>query len=125
LSKTYHRFIIGKNGVNTKHIREETGAQIHIPSERTENIASSDSIRIEGSYQSVVKAKYELETMIKKMIERENELSKDLIIKHRFHRQIISTKGENIRDILEKLNQVVIIFPELNDTCSKCKTKNQ
>jgi polyribonucleotide nucleotidyltransferase len=70
LSKKYHRFFISKNGVNIKHIREETGAQIHIPSEGTEKIASSDSIRIEGSYQSVVKAKYELETMIKKIIEK-------------------------------------------------------
>jgi transcription antitermination factor NusA-like protein len=109
----YHRFIIGKNGVNIKHIREETGAQIHIPSEGTESIASSDSIRIEGSYQSVVKAKHELETMIKKMVERENEVSKDLIIEHRFHRQIIGSKGENIRDVREKFNQVCIAFISL------------
>lgn len=110
VNSRYHRFIIGKNGVNIKHIREETGAQIHIPSEGTENIASSDSIRIEGSFQSVAKAKHELESIIKKidtlLVERENEVSKHLIIEHRFHRQIIGTKGETIRDIRDRFNQV-------------------
>ncbi|CAG2166840.1 unnamed protein product, partial [Oppiella nova] len=115
----YHRFIIGKNGVHIKHIREETGAQIHIPSEGNENVAASDVVRIEGSPQSVMKAKQELETMIKKMVEKENEVSKDLMIEQRFHRQIIGTKGENIKVIRERFNQVVIIFPEPNDKSDK------
>ncbi|XP_054160891.1 vigilin-like [Oppia nitens] len=111
----YHRFIIGKNGVQIKHIREETGAQIHIPSEGTEHVASSDIIRIEGSPQSVAKARQELDIIIKKMIERENEVSKDLMIEHRFHRQMIGAKGESIREIRDKFNQVMIMFPEPND----------
>ena len=102
----YHRFIIGKNGVNIKQLRDETGAQIHIPSESTENLPSNDVIRIEGSPQSVAKAKQELEAIIKKMVERENEVSKDLMIEQRFHRQIIGTKGESIREIRERFNQV-------------------
>ncbi|CAG2116071.1 unnamed protein product, partial [Medioppia subpectinata] len=115
----YHRFIIGKNGVHIKHIREETGAQIHIPTEGNETVASSDIIRIEGSPQSVLKAKQELEIIIKKMVEKENEVSKDLMIEQRFHRQIIGAKGERIKVIRESFNQVVIIFPEPNDKSDK------
>ena len=109
----YHRFIIGKNGVNIKHIREETGAQIHIPSESTEHLPSNDVIRIEGPPQSVSKARHELEAIIKKMVERENEVSKDLMIEQRFHRQIIGTKGDNIREIRERFNQVLYPFCKL------------
>jgi polyribonucleotide nucleotidyltransferase len=119
----YHRFIIGKNGVNIKHIREETGAQIHIPSESAEHLPSNDVIRIEGSPQSVAKARKELEVIIKKMVERENEVSKDLMVEQRFHRQIIGTKGDNIREIRERFNQVVIIFPEPNEKSDRVTIK--
>ena len=42
----------------------------------------------------------------------ENEKSKDVMIEHRFHRQIIGAKGENIREIRDKFNQVQITFPD-------------
>ena len=42
----------------------------------------------------------------------ENERQRDILIEHRFHRTIIGTKGENIRDIREKFNKVQIGFPD-------------
>ncbi|CAG2118878.1 unnamed protein product, partial [Medioppia subpectinata] len=53
------------------------------------------------------------------MVEKENEVSKDLMIEQRFHRQIIGAKGERIKVIRESFNQVVIIFPEPNDKSDK------
>ena len=101
----YHRFIIGKNGVNIKHIREETGAQIHIPSENEQ--ITGDCIKIEGSHESVAKAKKELEVLVRKLVDKENEVTKELIIEQRFHRQLIGTKGESIRVIRDRFNQVI------------------
>lgn len=43
----------------------------------------------------------------------ENERSKDLIIEHRFHKQIIGTKGEKIKEIRDRFNgvQVCTVYP--------------
>ena len=36
----------------------------------------------------------------------ENEITKEINIEHRFHRTMIGTKGEKIREIRDKYNQV-------------------
>lgn len=41
----------------------------------------------------------------------ENEKQKDIIIEHRFFPSIIGSKGEKIKEIREKFNQVQILFP--------------
>ncbi|XP_070561985.1 vigilin-like [Ptychodera flava] len=101
----YHRHIIGKSGANVTRIKGETGVSIHIPGE--EEI--SRTIRIEGSPKGVEQAKNELLELVHKM---ENEKSRDILIEQRFHRTIIGAKGENIRDIRDKFNQVNITFPD-------------
>ena len=42
----------------------------------------------------------------------ENEKTKDIIIEQRFHKNIIGAKGEKIREIRDKFNQVQITFPD-------------
>jgi hypothetical protein len=41
----------------------------------------------------------------------ENEKERDIIIDHRYYRNIIGSKGDNIREIREMFNQVQITFP--------------
>jgi len=60
------------------------------------------------SYQTILVLVQELEDMIYKL---ENEKERDIIIDHRFYRNIIGSKGENIREIREMFNQVQITFP--------------
>lgn len=43
---------------------------------------------------------------------KENEKSRDIIIDQRFHRTIIGAKGEKIKEIRDKFNQVQITFPD-------------
>jgi len=38
----------------------------------------------------------------------ENERERDIIIENRFHKTIIGAKGEKIREIREKFNQVCL-----------------
>ena len=46
------------------------------------------------------------------MVEKlENEVEKDVPIEHRFYRKIIGNKGDNIKEIRDKFNQVQIIIP--------------
>ncbi|KAL8583524.1 hypothetical protein ACOMHN_054840 [Nucella lapillus] len=101
----FHKHIIGKNGVNITRIKNETGVSIRIPSDGDNN----HQIRIEGDPAGVLKAKAELLEMSQRM---ENEKSRDIIIDQRFHGNIIGARGENIREIREKFNQVQITFPD-------------
>lgn len=100
----YHRFLIGKSGQTINQIRAKTGAQITIPAESEGDV--SDVIRIEGNPSEVDSAKAELEAIIRKRVETESNISKDMIIEQRFHKQIIGTKGESVREIRDRFNQV-------------------
>ena len=109
------KFIVGKNGANLRQIREETNATIRVFGDSDSAPASAKGpaplsstgqaqyIRIEGTRESVKAAKAELETLLKKL---ENEVTFELVIERRFYGQIIGAKGESIRDIRNKFNQV-------------------
>lgn len=96
----FYKHIIGKSGTNVNRIKEETGVVI--------NIEENGQIRIEGTKQGVQKAQSELEEMVKKL---ENEKERDIIIEQRHYRTIIGQKGDNIKEIRDKFNQVQITFP--------------
>lgn len=113
------KFIVGKNGANLKNIREETKATIQVITDSAnDKVKSIDGnyIRIEGSPESVAKAKKELGSLLEKLT---NEATFELTIERRFYGQIIGAKGEKIRDIRNKYHQINIIFPEQNDHSEK------
>lgn len=81
-------------------LKDDTGVQI--------NIDESGLIRIEGEKAEVQKVKQELESMVLKL---ENEKEKDVIIDQRHYKNIIGAKGEKIKEIRDKFNQIQINFP--------------
>jgi len=101
----WHRHIIGKNGSNIGRIKTDTGTSINIPSDTTKSAV----IRIEGSPEGVAAAKEEILEMAKKF---DNEKSRDIIIEHKYHKNIIGQKGEKVREIRERFSEVQISFPE-------------
>ncbi|KAG7202071.1 hypothetical protein KM043_004746 [Ampulex compressa] len=103
----FYKHIIGKNGCNVNRVKEGTGVVINI----SEN-GGSNVIRIEGNLAGVLKAQTELVEMVKKL---ENEKEKDVIIDHRYYPSIIGNKGDNIKEIRDKFNQVQIIIPGPGD----------
>ncbi|CAH1240049.1 HDLBP [Branchiostoma lanceolatum] len=105
VEQKYHRHIIGKNGANITRIKNETKTSIRIPPDEE----NSNLIRIEGDPAGVQEAKKEISDMVNKM---ENERTKDILIEQRFHRTIIGTKGEKIREVRDKFPEVIITFPE-------------
>lgn len=76
------------------------------------NIDESGLVRIEGNKQDVASTHAELEQTIFKL---ENEKEKDVIIEQRHYRNIIGTRGENIKEVRDKFNQVQIYFPGPGD----------
>ncbi|XP_069948284.1 vigilin isoform X2 [Cherax quadricarinatus] len=100
----FYKHIIGKSGSNINRIRNDTGVLINISEADGSNL-----IRLEGSPDGVSQAKKELEELVAKM---ENEKERDIIIDQRFHRTIIGTKGDKIKEIRDSFNQVQISFPD-------------
>lgn len=101
------KHIIGKNGANVNKLKDDFNVVI--------NIDVSGLVRIEGSKDDVAKTRAELEQRIFKL---ENEKERDVIIDQRHYGNIIGTRGETIKEIRDKFNQVQIVFPgpgERND----------
>lgn len=105
IDQRFHKHIIGKGGSNITKIKNETGVAIKIPQD-SEN---SNTIRIEGEQPGVQQAKTELLEMASRM---ENEKTRDIIIEQRFHRMLIGAKGEGIKGVRDRFNQVQINFPD-------------
>uniref|UniRef100_A0A2M3ZY85 Putative vigilin n=1 Tax=Anopheles triannulatus TaxID=58253 RepID=A0A2M3ZY85_9DIPT len=100
------KHIIGKAGSNINRMKEEYEVQINIDEK------DAKPIRIEGPAEGVAKAQQEL---LEKIAKWENEKEESIIIDHRLFKTIIGAKGESIREIREKHNQVQIVFPGPND----------
>ncbi|XP_060527573.1 vigilin isoform X2 [Cylas formicarius] len=98
------KHIIGKNGANVNKLKEDYNVVI--------NIEESGLVRIEGNREDVAHTKQELEQRIFKL---ENEKERDVIIEQRHYRAIIGTKGETIKEIRDRFNQVQIFFPGPGD----------
>ncbi|XP_059485488.1 vigilin [Neocloeon triangulifer] len=103
----FYKHIIGKSGVNINRIKEEAGVVINISDNDGKNI-----IRIEGNQEGVAAAKKELEETVHKL---ENEKERDIIIDRRFYKTLIGSKGEKIKEVREKFNQVQITIPGPGD----------
>lgn len=111
----YYKHIIGKNGANVNRLKTEMGVVITI----SEN-AGVNLIRIEGNHTGVQEAQKELLEMVDKL---ENEIEKDVAIEPRFYRKIIGAKGDNIKEIRDKFNQVQIIIPAQGDKAGAVKIR--
>ncbi|XP_039250831.1 vigilin-like [Styela clava] len=101
----YHKNIIGKGGQNINNLREKYKVNIRIPPDTEKN----PTIRIEGDPEGVKETRKILIEISQRM---ENERSKDILIEHRFHKNIIGAGGDNIRDIRKQFEDVIISFPE-------------
>jgi len=99
----HYKHIIGKGGSNIQKIKGDHDVTINI-----EEQDGTNRIRLEGTPEGVEAAKFELSGIINKL---ENEKERDVIIDHRLFRNLIGAKGERIREIRDKFNNVLITFP--------------
>lgn len=65
-------------------------------------------IRIEGPTEGVLKAKAEIDAMIRKL---KDEVSADVAIEQRFHRQIIGKSGESIKEVCGQYGRTLSLSP--------------
>lgn len=110
IDQRWHPHIIGKNGKLIGKIKSDTGTSITIPSDNTH----PNVIRIEGRAEGVAAAKQEILKMAHRL---DNEKSRDIIIEHRFHKNIIGQKGETVNEIRQQFSTVQVSFPEAGAKC--------
>jgi len=65
VSSAFHRFLIGRNGVNLRELSERTGARVVFPSQQD---ADNDCILFIGQHDAINKARADLEAKIKDLV---------------------------------------------------------
>lgn len=101
----FHGHIIGRQGARLAKLKGESSVAVIVP-EKDSNI-----IRLEGNPEDVDRIAKEILDSVDKL---KNEVDMPVQIDHRFHGMVIGPKGETIRDIRNRFNQVFISFPEPN-----------
>ena len=91
----HHKHIMGKNGSTPNKFKTEADVTNNTPETKSGITVG----RIEGSK--------ELHGMVDKL---EDEKEKDMILKNRFHGQLLGSKGENIEKVLAN---VEVSIPDL------------
>jgi len=65
VNPAFHRFLIGRNGVNLRELSERSGARVVFPASTDHD---NDLILIIGQQDAIVKARTELEARIKDLV---------------------------------------------------------
>ncbi|CAG5097692.1 Oidioi.mRNA.OKI2018_I69.XSR.g15189.t1.cds [Oikopleura dioica] len=103
----FHPHLIGKGGSNISKLKEEHKVIIKIPQDSDKNT----NIWIEGPPAGVKAAKAALTQLANKIAD---EAADKIILKRRFHRQIIGQGGENIKKLRDQFPNVNISIPDEN-----------
>jgi len=112
----HHRFLIGRNGMNIRQLRESTGARIVFPTRQDDN---KEIITIIGKKDAVQKAKKELETKIEAL---SNIVESEILIDPKHHRHLAARRAQVLNDISEEFGGVTISLPK-DQTSNKVAVK--
>ncbi len=104
----YPQLINNKKSDNISRLNKDFNVIIRLPQENS----TTNIIRIEGSHESVQKAKAEFLELLKKL---ENERSKDIIIEQKYHSNLIGKNGKNLNEVRSKFNDIQINIPNQSE----------
>uniref|UniRef100_A0A8C7FU32 Vigilin n=1 Tax=Oncorhynchus kisutch TaxID=8019 RepID=A0A8C7FU32_ONCKI len=101
----YHKFLIGKGGVNIRGVRDRTGARIIFPSP---DEPEQELITIIGREEAVRLAQKELETLVKNL---DDVVEDSMVVETRHHRYFVCRRGQVLRELAEEYGGVAVSFP--------------
>ncbi|CAH2246748.1 vigilin [Pelobates cultripes] len=101
----YHKFLIGKGGVNIRKVRDLTGARIIFP---TADDKDQQLITIVGTEEAVKDAQTELENLIRGL---DNIVEDTMSVDPKHHRHFVIRRGQVLREIAEEYGGVTVSFP--------------
>lgn len=113
----YHKFLIGRGGVNIRRVRDKTGARIIFPSA---DDAEQELITIVGKEEAVRHAQKELECLLKNLDDVVED-TMDVDIRH--HRHFVCRRGQVLRELAEEYGGVAVSFPRTGSSSQKVTLK--
>lgn len=113
----YHKFLIGRGGVNIRRVRDKTGARIIFPSA---DDAEQELITIVGKEEAVRHAQKELECLLKNLDDIVED-TMDVDIRH--HRHFVCRRGQVLRELAEEYGGVAVSFPRTGSNSQKVSLK--
>uniref|UniRef100_A0A8C6TFY5 Vigilin n=1 Tax=Neogobius melanostomus TaxID=47308 RepID=A0A8C6TFY5_9GOBI len=113
----YHKFLIGRGGVNIRRVRDKTGARIIFPSA---DDAEQELITIVGKEEAVRHAQKELECLLKNLDDVVED-TMDVDIRH--HRHFVCRRGQVLRELAEEYGGVAVSFPRTGSNSQKVTLK--
>ncbi|KPI91491.1 Vigilin [Papilio xuthus] len=114
--KQFHKFIIGKGGVNLRKIRDETQTVIDLPAEGDD----SDVITVRGKRDNVEEAVRRIQQIHS---EKANIVTEEVKIAPKHYNSLIGTGGKLIHSIMEECGGVLIKFPSADSDSDKVVIK--
>ncbi len=102
--KQFHKFIIGKGGINIRKIRQETETKIDLP----ESGSDSDVIAVTGRKENVEKA---VKAIQKIQSEMADVVSEEIEVPSKIHNTMIGAGGKLIQSVMDDCGGVSIKFP--------------
>lgn len=113
----YHKFLIGRGGVNIQKVRDSTGARVIFPGPDDQD---KHLIIVMGKKESVDHARAELELLIKDL---DNITESEISVDPKHHRHFVARRGAVLQQIAEDFGGVIVSFPRLGNTTDKVKLK--
>lgn len=113
----YHKFLIGRGGVNIRRVRDKTGARIIFPSA---DDAEQELITIVGKEEAVRHAQKELECLLKNLDDVVED-TMDVDIRH--HRHFVCRRGQVLRELAEEYGGVAVSFPRTGSNSQRVTLK--
>ncbi|KAG7307616.1 hypothetical protein JYU34_007838 [Plutella xylostella] len=110
--KQFHKFIIGKGGVNLTKIRDETQTVIDLPAEGDD----SDVITVRGKREHVKEAVKKIQQIHN---EKANVVTEEVTIPPKYYNSLIGAGGKLIHSIMEECGGVLIKFPAADSDSDK------
>ncbi|XP_062306966.1 high density lipoprotein binding protein a isoform X1 [Osmerus eperlanus] len=113
----YHKFLIGKGGVNIRKVRDNTGARIIFP---TADDPDQELITVVGTEEAVAEAQKELEKLIQSL---DNVVEDTMNVDPKHHRYFVARRGQVLRDIADEYGGVMVSFPRTGAQSDKVTLK--
>lgn len=113
----YHKFLIGRGGVNIRRVRDKTGARIIFPSA---DDADQELITIVGKEEAVRHAQKELECLLKNL---DDVVEDNMDVDIRHHRHFVCRRGQVLRELAEEYGGVAVSFPRTGSNSQKVTLK--
>ena len=113
----FHKFLIGRRGVNIEELRKQTQARVVFPELDDDD---KETITIIGDKDAVMVAEKRLLESIRAL---ENVIEEEVYVDSKWHKHFLQRRGELLNVLSKEYGGVVVSFPKGKDSQHKVRVK--